>query len=185
MQVLNLRLPIVDPSHYIGRFAALLEFGDETPKVAADAVRLVARFDRDWMTRGRRPAGICGACLLLAARMNNFRRSVQEVVQVVKIADSTLKKRLDEFRKSPSGALTLADFRTVWLEDEMDPPAYAKKDREKGRVMEVEGGGSQGEEADEEGEDGEESKSVKRKKKGEKRKRKRRRRRLCSLYVYT
>lgn len=116
----------MDPSHYISRFAALLEFGDETPKVAADAVRLVARMDRDWMRSGRRPAGICGACLLLAARMNNFRRSVQEIVQVVKIAYTTLKKRLDEFRRTPSGALTLADFRTVWLEDEMDPPAYTK-----------------------------------------------------------
>ncbi|KAG2002253.1 transcription initiation factor IIB, variant 3 [Coprinopsis cinerea AmutBmut pab1-1] len=126
VQTLNLRLPLVDPSHYISRFAALLEFGDETHKVATDAVRLVQRFDRDWMTRGRRPAGICGAALLLAARMNNFRRSVEEIVQVVKIADTTLKKRLDEFKATPSGSLTLADFRNVWLEDEMDPPAFTK-----------------------------------------------------------
>lgn len=131
VQTLNLRLPLVDPSHYISRFSALLEFGDETHKVATDAVRLVQRFDRDWMTRGRRPAGICGAALLLAARMNNFRRSVEEIVQVVKIADTTLKKRLDEFKNSPSGNLTLADFRNVWLEEEMDPPAFTKgKERE-------------------------------------------------------
>ncbi|KAG1826262.1 cyclin-like protein [Suillus subaureus] len=126
VQILNLKLPLVDPSHYISRFAALLEFGEETHKVATDAVRLVQRFDRDWVTRGRRPAGICGAALLLAARMNNFRRSVEEIVQVVKIADTTLKKRLDEFKKTPSGALTLADFRTVWLDEEMDPPAFTK-----------------------------------------------------------
>ncbi|KAJ7714059.1 BRF1-domain-containing protein [Mycena metata] len=126
VQTLNLKLPLVDPSHYISRFAALLEFGDETPKVSMDAVRLVQRFDRDWMTRGRRPAGICGAALLLAARMNNFRRSVEEIVQVVKIADTTLKKRLDEFKNTPSGALTLADFRSVWLDEEVDPPAYTK-----------------------------------------------------------
>ncbi|EJC99509.1 uncharacterized protein FOMMEDRAFT_160578 [Fomitiporia mediterranea MF3/22] len=153
VQTLNLRLPLVDPSHYIARFAALLEFGDETPKVAADAVRLVARFDRDWMSRGRRPAGICGACLLLAARMNNFRRSVQEVVQVVKIADTTLKKRLDEFKNTPSGALTLADFRTVWLEDEMDPPAFIKgkekEAKEKAKLLERE---SEEEEMEEEAE---------------------------------
>lgn len=131
MQILNLRLPLVDPSHYISRFAALLEFGDETHKVATDAVRLVQRFDRDWMTKGRRPAGICGAALLLAARMNNFRRSVEEIVQVVKIADTTLKKRLDEFKATPSGSLTLADFRNVWLDEEMDPPAFTKgKERE-------------------------------------------------------
>ncbi|KAJ7074457.1 BRF1-domain-containing protein [Mycena amicta] len=131
VQTLNLKLPLVDPSHFISRFAALLEFGDETPKVSMDAVRLVQRFDRDWMTRGRRPAGICGAALLLAARMNNFRRSVEEIVQVVKIADTTLKKRLEEFKNTPSGALTLADFRSVWLDEEVDPPAYTRnKERE-------------------------------------------------------
>ncbi|KAF8845364.1 cyclin-like protein [Paxillus ammoniavirescens] len=131
VQTLNLKLPLVDPSHYISRFAALLEFGEETHKVATDAVRLVQRFDRDWVTKGRRPAGICGAALLLAARMNNFRRSVEEIVQVVKIADTTVKKRLEEFKKTPSGALTLADFRTVWLDEEMDPPAFTKgKERE-------------------------------------------------------
>ncbi|KDE07061.1 hypothetical protein MVLG_02637 [Microbotryum lychnidis-dioicae p1A1 Lamole] len=130
---LQLQLPTVDPSLYITRFAALLEFGEETQKVAQDAVRLVARMGRDWMHIGRRPAGVCGACLLLAARMNNFRRSVAEVVQVVKIADTTLKKRLDEFRDTPSGALTVADFRTLWLDETADPPAFLmslKKEKE-------------------------------------------------------
>ena len=143
--MLNLRLPLVDPSHYISRFSALLEFGDETHKVATDAVRLVQRFDRDWMTRGRRPAGICGAALLLAARMNNFRRSVEEIVQVVKIADTTLKKRLEEFKATPSGTLTLADFRNVWLEDEMDPPAFTKgKEKEEAeRAAATQGSGDE------------------------------------------
>ncbi|KAK7036690.1 transcription factor TFIIIB subunit brf1 [Paramarasmius palmivorus] len=139
VQTLNLRLPLVDPSHYISRFAALLEFGDETSRVATDAVRLVQRFDRDWMTRGRRPAGICGAALLLAARMNNFRRSVEEIVQVVKIADTTLKKRLEEFKGTASAGLTVGDFRSVWLEEEMDPPAYTKgKEKEEAERKERE-----------------------------------------------
>ncbi|TFK60672.1 hypothetical protein BDN72DRAFT_828758 [Pluteus cervinus] len=142
VQTLNLRLPLVDPSHYISRFASLLEFGEETSKVATDAIRLVQRFDRDWMTRGRRPAGICGAALLLAARMNNFRRSTEEIVQVVKIADSTVRKRLEEFRQSPSGNLTVEDFRRVWLEEEMDPPAFTKgrerEEQEKERVADLE-----------------------------------------------
>lgn len=141
LQTLNLRLPLVDPSHYISRFAALLEFGEETHRVATDAVRLVQRFDRDWVTKGRRPAGICGAALLLAARMNNFRRSVEEIVQVVKIADTTLKKRLEEFKKTPSGSLTLADFRTVWLDEEMDPPAFTKgREREERGKKQIENG---------------------------------------------
>lgn len=156
----------MDPSHYISRFAALLEFGDETHKVATDAIRLVQRFDRDWMTKGRRPAGICGACLLLAARMNNFRRSVEEIVQVVKIADTTLRKRLKEFKETPSGALTLTDFRTVWLEEEMDPPAFIKGKEKERAIKEVD--------ADEEASE-EAGRLRKRPSKADKRKRKRRR----------
>ncbi|KAJ3765418.1 hypothetical protein FB446DRAFT_760438 [Lentinula raphanica] len=44
---LNLRLPLVHPSHDIFRFAALLEFGEDTYRLATDAHRLVQRFDRD------------------------------------------------------------------------------------------------------------------------------------------
>ena len=123
VRTLNLRLPPIDPSHHISRFAALLEFGTSTPQVAVDATRLVARMDRDWLARGRRPSGICGAALLIAARMNNFRRSVQEVVQVVKIADCTVRvcKRVEEFWHTGSGDLSAGDVRSVWPEDEGSP----------------------------------------------------------------
>lgn len=174
VQTLNLRLPLVDPSHYISRFASLLEFGDATSKVAADAVRLVQRFERDWISLGRRPAGICGACLLLAARMNNFRRSVAEIVQVVRIADTTLKKRLEEFRKTPSGNLSLADFRTIWLEEEVDPPAFTRgKEKEAKEARIREGLGSEDEEG--EGEEGDRRKKKKKKKDKDKRGKKRKR----------
>lgn len=134
---LNLTIPAIDPSLFISRFASLLEFGDETQQVANDATRLVQRFSRDWMQTGRRPAGICGAALVLAARMNNFRRSIEEVVQVVKIADVTLKKRLAEFSQTASSSLTITDFRTVDLTETADPPAYAderKKEQRKERA---------------------------------------------------
>ncbi|THG93998.1 hypothetical protein EW026_g7381 [Hermanssonia centrifuga] len=142
VRTLNLRLPPIDPSHHISRFAALLEFGEETPRVAVDATRLVARMDRDWLARGRRPSGICGAALLLAARMNNFRRSVAEIVQVVKIADSTVRKRLEEFKKTGSAALSIGDFRSVWLEEESEPPAFIRgREKEEKERDEREGGG--------------------------------------------
>ena len=124
VRCLGFHLPVIDPSIYISRFASLLDFGDETQRVAMDATRLVQRFNKDWITHGRRPAGICGACLLIAARMNHFRRSVAEIVQVVKIADVTLRKRLEDFRNTPSGRLTIEDFRTIWLEEENEPPAF-------------------------------------------------------------
>ncbi|KAJ9111562.1 hypothetical protein QFC20_002537 [Naganishia adeliensis] len=127
---LNLKdIPLIDPSIYIARFAGLLEFGEDTKRVAMDATRLVARFERDWMQTGRRPSGICGACLILAARMNNYRRSVAEVVQVVKIADVTLRKRLAEFGATASGQLTVEQFRQIWLADTEKPPAMIMNQR--------------------------------------------------------
>lgn len=128
---LNIKLPVIDPSFYVLRFASLLDFGDETNKVAQDATRLCARFKKDWLGDGRRPAGICGAALLLAARMNNFQRSMNEIVQVVKMADVTIRERLEEFKRTPSGNLTVQDFKEIWLEEEHEPPAFYRPQLEK------------------------------------------------------
>ena len=43
------------------------------------ALRLVQRMKRDWIQTGRRPSGICGAALLIAARVHGFRRTQREV----------------------------------------------------------------------------------------------------------
>ncbi|UZJ53430.1 hypothetical protein CBS101457_002750 [Exobasidium rhododendri] len=155
VRCLGFRIPVIDPSIYISRFASLLDFGDETQRVATDATRLVQRFNKDWITHGRRPAGICGACLLIAARMNNFRRSVAEVVQIVKIADVTLRKRLEDFRNTPSGKLSIDDFRSIWLEEENEPPAYyLARMPKKPKRMKGEGSRSKKyKEGEEEGED--------------------------------
>ncbi|KZF19716.1 hypothetical protein L228DRAFT_233856 [Xylona heveae TC161] len=117
-------VPAVEPEDLIYRFARKLEFGTMTMKVAQDAVRIVQRMNRDWMVTGRRPAGICGACLILAARMNNFRRTVREVVYVVKVTDVTINKRLDEFKMTGSGNLTVEQFKTIDLERAHDPPSF-------------------------------------------------------------
>ncbi|QSL67173.1 hypothetical protein MERGE_001562 [Pneumocystis wakefieldiae] len=138
VQILHITLPFADPSLYITRFAALLEFGAETHKVATDAIRLVQRMNRDWMQTGRRPAGICGACLLIAARMNNFRRSLEEIVHIVKVGDLTVRKRLEEFKTTASGDLTVQDFRTIWLEQTHDPPSYLQGKKKERRKKDIE-----------------------------------------------
>jgi transcription factor IIIB subunit 2 len=125
-RVLNLTLPHVDPSLYISRFAVALDFGDYTQRVAQDAVRIAQRMDRDWISSGRRPAGICGACLLIAARMNGFRRTTREMIYIVKVADVTIQKRLQEFNQTESAHLSMRDFRTIWLEKRADPPSFQK-----------------------------------------------------------
>lgn len=86
-------IPIVDPSLYIARFAAKLEFGDKTLAVIRDSNRIIQRMSRDWMAIGRRPSGICAAALFVAARMHGFARTVKELVLVVKICEGTLRSR--------------------------------------------------------------------------------------------
>lgn len=123
----------INPEDLILRFCEKLEFGRETMKVAKDAVRIVQRMDRDWMTPGRRPAGICGAALILAARMNNFRRTVREVVYVVRVQEQTIFHRLDEFRITESSGLTVEEFRNIDLERlaEADPPIWSQQQKGK------------------------------------------------------
>ncbi|CAK9817721.1 Transcription factor IIIB 90 kDa subunit [Anthophora quadrimaculata] len=116
------------------RFANKLEFGDKTHEVSMTALRVVQRMKRDSIHSGRRPSGLCGAALLMAARLHEFNRSPADIIKVVKVHESTLRKRLIEFGDTPSSALTLEEFMTVDLEEEQDPPAFKaarKKDRER------------------------------------------------------
>ena len=127
------KIDTINPENLIRRFANGLDFPgrDIRNQVVTDAIRLVQRMDRDWMATGRRPAGICGAALILAARMNNFRRTVREVVLVVKVTEITINKRLEEFAYTDSSNLTVEQFRGVTLERDCDPPAFYKARQEK------------------------------------------------------
>ncbi|PVH78317.1 hypothetical protein DL98DRAFT_516813 [Cadophora sp. DSE1049] len=119
------------PEDLIFRFAKRLEFGPMMTKVAEDAIRMVQRMSMDWMVMGRRPSGVCGACLILAARMNNFRRTITEVVYIVKVTTHTIQKRLEEFKQTPSSALTVEEFlHNEFLESAHDPPSFYEKTEE-------------------------------------------------------
>ncbi|KAK1158804.1 transcription factor IIIB 90 kDa subunit-like [Acipenser oxyrinchus oxyrinchus] len=121
---LCINAPAIDPCLYIPRFAHMLEFGDKNHEVSMTALRLLQRMKRDWMHTGRRPSGLCGAALLVAARMHEFRRTVKEIIRVVKVCESTLRKRLTEFEDTPTSSLTIDEFMKVDLTEECDPPSF-------------------------------------------------------------
>jgi len=135
-QALCINIPAMDPCLYVMRFAHKLEFGDRTHDVSMTALRLVSRMKKDWIHFGRRPSGLCGAALLIAARLHEFCRTVTDVIKVVKVHESTLRKRLTEFGETSASQLTVEEFMNVDLDamtDEMDPPSFKaarKKDRE-------------------------------------------------------
>ncbi|XP_062901582.1 BRF1 RNA polymerase III transcription initiation factor subunit b isoform X2 [Mobula hypostoma] len=134
---LCINAPAIDPCLYIPRFAHMLEFGNRNHEVSMTALRLLQRMKRDWMHTGRRPSGLCGAALLVAARMHDFRRTVKEVIRVVKVCESTLRKRLNEFEETPTSQLTIDEFMKIDLEQECDPPSFTAGKR-KVRLQQLE-----------------------------------------------
>ncbi|KAI1526795.1 SUA7 Transcription initiation factor TFIIIB Brf1 subunit Transcription initiation factor TFIIB [Pyrenophora tritici-repentis] len=118
------------------KYCRKLEFGDDSHRVADDACKVLKRMNRDWMVQGRQPAGLCGACIIIAARMNNFRRTIREVVYVVKVADSTITSRLYEYKRTQSAALTVKQFREFGprLKVKAQPPAIWRRAEREERV---------------------------------------------------
>ncbi|KAK5940285.1 transcription factor TFIIIB subunit brf1 [Knufia obscura] len=102
-----------DPEDLIERFCDKLDFGDLTNIVKRDAAKVAKSMNRDWMVTGRRPSGIAGAAVIIAARMNNFRRTLREVVLVAKVTEITLSKRIEEFRETSSSTMSVKDFRAT------------------------------------------------------------------------
>ncbi|KAK4444893.1 transcription factor iiib-like protein [Podospora aff. communis PSN243] len=115
----------------IFRFATKLEFLHDTQAVATSAVRIVKRMQEDNMTHGRRPAGICGAAIIMAARAHNYRRTVREVVYIAKVTMATLQERMEEFANVPSAQMTIGEFyEQDFLKSSHDPPSVYKQTKE-------------------------------------------------------
>ncbi|EXJ56924.1 hypothetical protein A1O7_07268 [Cladophialophora yegresii CBS 114405] len=101
----------MDPAVLVPKFVKELEFDrrDEL-KIQYDAIQIIKRMKRDWIHAGRRPSGVCGAAVLLAARMNNYRRTTREVVLMAKVTEITLNKRLQEFHDTKASNLSVTNF---------------------------------------------------------------------------
>lgn len=86
---------------------------------------------RDWIHIGRRPSGLCGAAILISARCHGFKRTTQQIINVVNVCDETIRRRLDEFSKTESALMTLEEFEKfvgtkAFEEGGMDPPCYKR-----------------------------------------------------------
>ena len=125
---LGLSLPTVDPSLYIHRFASRLSLGEGAQEVAMTALRIVARMCRDWIVAGRKPSGACGAALLIAVRVHGFRRTRGQVLQALRIVDTTLRNRLAEFEATSAGDVAVEDLEALDAPGggAADPPSFIR-----------------------------------------------------------
>jgi len=108
----------------------MLEFNEKVEQVKDTAIKLLKRMKLDWMSHGRRPSSLCGAAILIAARMHGFKRTTSEVCKVVFVCEETLRKRLEEFKETDVAKLTREKFDEIedigLLGRERDPPAFLK-----------------------------------------------------------
>lgn len=102
----------VDPSLYIHRFVERMELEDVKirDKVTQTSIKLVASMKRDWIQTGRRPSGVCGAALFIAAHLHGVRRRKSEIVDIVNIGEQTLSKRLLEFSLTNAAMFNREEF---------------------------------------------------------------------------
>eukprot|EP00922_Rhytidocystis_sp_ex-Travisia-forbesii_P051600 GHVS01076535.1.p1 GENE.GHVS01076535.1~~GHVS01076535.1.p1 ORF type:complete len:222 (-),score=25.72 GHVS01076535.1:7-672(-) len=85
VRLLHLQVPHIDPSLFMERFASQMDLGDKTLSVASTAVRLIQVMTRDWLSTGRRPTGLCGAALLIAARYHSIKMNAEDIADVLDV----------------------------------------------------------------------------------------------------
>uniref|UniRef100_A0A0G4IFH7 B-related factor 1 n=1 Tax=Chromera velia CCMP2878 TaxID=1169474 RepID=A0A0G4IFH7_9ALVE len=128
---LSIDVPNIDPSLFCERYAHKLNVGSDAHKVAVGASRLIKAMNRDWIATGRRPQGLSGAALLIAARFYGHQVSAETVAALVRMSGSTIQKRLSEWKVTPIARLTRDEFEKLGAQIEdlpvrTVPPAFLR-----------------------------------------------------------
>ncbi|TVU18656.1 hypothetical protein EJB05_34766, partial [Eragrostis curvula] len=81
---------------------------------------------------GRKPSGICGAALYIAALSHGLDYTKADVVAVVHVCEATLTKRLIEFENTDSGGLTIEELEKA---DDFSKVPVSKHSPESGEIL--------------------------------------------------
>ncbi|CAN0891486.1 Transcription factor IIIB 90 kDa subunit [Linum grandiflorum] len=113
---------LLDPSIFIHKYTANLT-GGRNKEISDAALAIIASMNRDWMQTGRRPSGLWGAALYIAALAHGVQRSKKDILRLVHVCEATLSKRLVEFENTESSSLTIEELNEK-AEELKDGPAY-------------------------------------------------------------
>ena len=98
---------------------------------------------RDWITTGRRPSGLCGACILISAKLHKLNIDINLLADVVHVCPQTIQNKIDEFSLTKVASMTKEQFDTFkesHFYPGADPPAFLKglmKEKEKEEKNEI------------------------------------------------
>ena len=135
IRLLHFKIPQIDPSLFIQRFCNKLKFGNQSNAISQTALKILQSMKRNWFHLGRRPNGLCGAAILIAASCHQKKRTLDEVVDVVHVCNGTIKKRIMEFSLTPASNITKEELDSIPIIDSetfdlmmddkgMDPPSF-------------------------------------------------------------
>lgn len=99
-------MPPTDPTLFVDRFTEELKFGRKSADIKETAIQLIRRMDRDWIQSGRKPSGICGACIMIAAAKHGVQVSEQMIYKCARVCLVTINKRLKEFAQTEFAKLS-------------------------------------------------------------------------------
>ncbi|CAI0380548.1 unnamed protein product [Linum tenue] len=122
-----------DPSIFIHKYtASLTNDKSEIKEISDTALAIIASMNRDWMQTGRRPSGLWGAALYIAAYAYGHKPASDDILRLVHVCGATLSKRLVEFENTESSALTIDELNAKAEELMESPvePSSGMKERE-------------------------------------------------------
>ena len=90
---LGVRIPVSEPSEYVGRYAGLL---DLPPEINASALRLLDRAGELELTHGKSPTGLAAAALYIAARQGDRHRTQRDIADISGVTEVTIRNRYKE-----------------------------------------------------------------------------------------
>ena len=140
LKLLELEMPskisIIDPSLYMKRFCIKFNLGKKAREVENTALKILQFMERDWIVTGRRPSGICGACILISAKLHKLSIDINLISKVVHVCPQTILNRIDEFSLTRVAAMTMEEFESFnksHFYPGSDPPAFLKAIKEKNK----------------------------------------------------
>ena len=140
LKLLELEMPskisIIDPSLYMHRFCIKFNLGKKAREVENTALKILQFMERDWIITGRRPSGICGACILISAKLHKLSIDINLISKVVHVCPQTILNRIDEFSLTRVASMTMEEFESFnksHFYPGADPPAFLKALKEKNK----------------------------------------------------
>ena len=128
------KVSLIDPTPLMRRFCNKFNLGNKARDVEKTALKILQFMNRDWITEGRRPSGLCGACILISAKLYKLNIDINLISKAVHVCPQTILNRIEEFSLTRVASMTMEEFeafKDFHFYPGADPPAFLKSIKEK------------------------------------------------------